>query len=456
MLTFSKAQARQYWVPISLTLIAFVGLGTASLLHGNIMSLFDEWGYLDYLFKIPTQGIVFKGEFYGQQAMEIMACKGEVPFGVMGGACGSNYDPTTFPNGGIVTSDPYTPLYFWVTWLFGWIFTVIPGVGQIAAWRLANILWLCAGLVVFYKLGRYWKAPKLALFAIGVVVIGSPFSYWAYTYVSTDAPSFLFGALLLLIASKYVRGESSAWLLVTVSVLATLFKVTNVLAVCVVALFLLSNAIYTRTKSFKEAVLKNESTVSISIIRSLVVSGLSLGLSVVAELAWLRVHDAIAATTASVDQGINSALTWFELLRLTSLTTGTLGMTIPVNGKPGLSTLPLPDYLLTPLVWIVVAGVLAAFWSMNKSASRNPLIITAILTMVLAGPVLAIALQIMAGSYFVLPPRYMAPVMATVLLPAAFTMRNKVALWLITTYGLALLIGLIAASWVISTIELGG
>lgn len=456
MLTFSKTQARQNWVPISLTLIAFVGLGTASLLHGNIMSLFDEWGYLDYLFKIPTQGIVFKGEFYGQQAMEIMACKGEVPFGVMGGACGSSYDPTTFPNGGIVTSDPYTPLYFWVTWLFGWIFNVIPGVGQIAAWRLANILWLCAGLIVFYKLGRYWKAPKLALFAIGVVVIGSPFSYWAYTYVSTDAPSFLFGALLLLIASKYVRGESSAWLLVTVSVISTLFKVTNVLAVCVVALFLLSNAIYTRTKSFKEAVLKNESTVSISIVRALVVSGLSLGLSVVAELAWLKVHDAIAATAASVDQGINSALTWFELLRLTSLTTGTLGMTIPVNGKPGLSTLPLPDYLLTPLVWIVVAGVLAAFWSMNKSDSRNPLIVTAILTMVLAGPVLAIALQIMAGSYFVLPPRYMAPVMATVLLPAVFTMRNKVALWLITTYGLALLLGLIAASWVISTIDLGG
>ena len=456
MFNHLKVSFREQWVPISLAAIAFVGLGTASLFHGNVMSLFDEWGYLDYLFKIPTQGIVFKGEFYGNQALALMACDGQIPFGVMGGACGGDYDPTVFPNKGIVTTDPYTPLYFWVTWFFGLAFDVIPGIGQVAAWRLANILWLCAGLIVFYKLGREWNAPKIALFALGTILIGSPFAFWAFTYISTDAPSFLFGALLLLIATRYVRGTSPSWLLIVLSIIATMFKVTNILAVCSVALLLLSSAIYGKSKSFRQSISTKQIDISISLPRAIYVSGMALGLSTISEIAWLKVHDAIAVTTATVDQGINTALTWFELLRLTSLATGTLGMTIPVNGKPGLTTLPLPDYLLTPLLWIVVAGVLAAFWSMKKSDGRNPLIITAILTMLLAGPVLAAALQIMAGSYFVLPPRYMGPVMATILLPAVFTMRNKVALWLISSYGLALLLGIITASWVISTVKLGG
>lgn len=444
------------WVPISLVVIAFFGLGTTSLLHGNIMSLFDEWGYLDYLFKIPTQGMVLKGEFYGTQALDLMACKGEIPFGVMGGACGSNYDPSTFPNGGIVTSDPYTPFYFWITWLFGWFFDVIPGINSVAAWRLSNILWLCAGLITFYRLGRFWKAPKLAIFAIGLIIIGSPFSYWAYTYVSTDAPSFFFGALLLLLASKYSRGETSSWLLILVSVIATLFKVTNILAVCAIALYLFSSAIYFKLTNARYETETDKILAKLTISRSLVVSGLALALSVVAEISWLKLHDAIAATSASVDQGINSALTWFELLRLTSLTTSTLGMTIPVNGLPGLNTLPLPDYVLVPLMWVLAAGVIAAFWSMKRGSRRNPLVITAFLTMIIAGPLLAIALQVMAGSYFVLPPRYMAPVLAILLLPALFTMKNKIALWILSSYGLILLFGLISASFVISTIELGG
>jgi hypothetical protein len=274
--------------------------------------------------------------------------------------------------------------------------------------------------------------------------------------VSTDAPSFFLGALLLLLASKYVRGTFPAWLLILASVIATLFKVTNILAVCSIALFLLTYSIYSKRKSRSEDSLKTSQSFTFNFWKALFVSGLALGLSVIAEISWLKLHDAIAATSASVDQGINSSLTWYELLRLTSLTTSTLGMTIPVNGLPGLNTLPLPDYLLSPLMWIIVGGVLAAFWSMKKRNSRNPIIVTGGITMVLAGPVLALALQVMAGSYFVLPPRYMAPVMAAVLLPALFTMKNKIALWFISSYGIALLLGLIAASWVISTVELGG
>lgn len=416
------------------------------------MSLFDEWGYLDYLFKIPTQGMVFKGESYGPQAMEIMACKGQIPFGVMGGACGSEYDPTTFPYGGIVTTDPYTPLYFWSIWIFGWIFDVLPGVDQVASWRLANILWLTAGLVVFYKLGQFWKAPKLAIFASGILLIGSPFSYWAYTYVSTDAPSFFFGAFLLLIASKFIRGESPASLLIGMSILATLFKVTNILAVCVIAVFLFLTAVYTKITD------KADSSISpkFSISKSLFVSGLALGLSIVSEFLWLRLSTALAVTSATVDQGINVDLTWYELIRLTSLSSLTLGMTIPVNGQPGLSTIPLPDYILTPLMWFVVAGVIAAFWSMKKGNYRNPLIVTALISLLIGGPLLASALQIIAGSYFVLPPRYMAPVLAVILVTALFTMKNKIAMWIVSSYGFALIAGLITASWVISTIDLGG
>jgi hypothetical protein len=420
------------------------------------MSLFDEWVYLDYLYKIPTQGMVFKGEFFSMQALELMACQGQVPFGVMGGACGGDYDPATFPYAGITTADPYTPLYFLFTWLGGFVFNAIPGLGQIAAWRIANVLWLCAGLIAFYKLGKLWRAPNFALFTVGVLIIGSPFSYWAYTYVSTDAPSFLFGALLLYFATRFIRGEVSGYWVVGLSVIATLFKVTNILAVSMTALFLgitwLSMALNRSRES--KTLLETQKQKPRSMV--LVIAGMAVVASVVAEVGWLKLHDLLAVSSATVDQGINVTLTWFELLRLTSLTTGTLPMTIPVNGLPGLNTLPLPDYIVLPLAWILIAGVLAALWSMPKRHARNPMIVTAFIATVTFGPLLALSLQVMAGSYFTLPPRYMAPILAAGLLSAAFTLKNRAVMWILVSYGLALLAALIAASWVISTINLGG
>ncbi len=444
------------WVPLTLSLIAFIGLGAAAILHGSVMSLFDEWVYLDYLYKVPTQGMVFKGEFFGTEALELMACTGQVPFGVMGGACGSPYDPATFPYGGITTADPYTPLYFVITWLGGFFFNVIPGLGQIAAWRVANVLWLCVGLVAFYKLGKLWRVPNFALFTVGILIIGSPFAYWAYTYVSTDAPSFLFGALLLYVATRFIRGELSGYWIVGLSVLATLFKVTNILAVSMTALFL---GITWLTTSYRRSARPKQLSVLSRPqprIMLLVVAALSLVASVLAEIGWLKLHDLLAVSSASVDQGINVSLTWFELLRLTSLTTGTLPMTIPVNGLPGLSTLPLPDYIVLPLSWILIAGVLTALWAMPKRHARNPLIVTAFVATVTFGPLLAIALQVMAGSYFTLPPRYMAPILAAALISVAFTLKNRAVMWVLISYGLALLVALIAASWAISTIRLGG
>jgi hypothetical protein len=452
-----QTSARIYqsvWVPLTLCLIAFIGLGSAAILHGSVMSVFDEWVYLDYLYKVPTQGMVFKGEFIGTQALQLMACTGQVPYGVMGGACDGNFVPGVFPNGGITTADPFTPLYFVLTWLGGAFFNVIPGLGQIAAWRLANVLWLCAGLVAFYKLGKQWRVPNLAIFTVGILIIGSPIAYWSWTYISTDSPSFFFGAILLYFATRFTRGQGGGYWIVGLSVIATLFKVTNILAVCMVALFLGITWLTTVFRRSPDGPSLSELSRPKPQKMLLVIAGVSLVTSMLAEVGWLKLHDLLAVTTASVDQGISVTLTWFELLRLTKLTTGTLPLTIPVNGIPGLSTLPLPDYIVLPLSWILIAGVLAALWTMSKGDSRNPLIITAFVATVGFGPLLALALQLMTSSYFTLPPRYMIPILAIALLSVAFTLKNRAVMWILVSYGLILLLGLIAASWVISMVDL--
>jgi hypothetical protein len=446
---------RSNWVPVALCAIALGGLGSASLLHGNVMSLFDEWGYLDYLFKIPTQGMVFKGETYSDSALQLMACNGEVPFGVMGSACGATYSPSAFPNSGVVTADPNTPLYFVTVWLSGWIFKVIPGISQIAQWRLGNLLWLCVGIIIFYSLARFWKLNKIAIFAIGILVIGSPFAYWSYTYVSTDAPSFFFGALLLLLVSRFAANSGRMLPILVISVVATLFKVTNILAVLTALFVLVLLHLHQRRVNHKKIWPPSELTLRPSTIRVISVVALSLAFSTMAEFSWLLIHNALAVSDATVEQNVGSQLTWYELLRLTALPSETLGMTFPVNGLPGLTSIPLPDYALTPLSWILMGGVLASFWAMRPGTQSRAISVAAITGSLVAAPVLAVALKIATGEYFVLPPRYMASVLAVQLVAVGLTMRNRIALWLIASYGFLMLCALIVASLLISHSHLG-
>ena len=102
-----------FWVPAVLVLAAIGVSGTVTALHTEEMSPIDEWVYLDYLNKFPSQGIVHRGEDIGLDALEQMACHGVKVYGPMGPPCGSNYEDRIreVPYLGQTSADLYTPVY---------------------------------------------------------------------------------------------------------------------------------------------------------------------------------------------------------------------------------------------------------------------------------------------------------------------------------------------------------
>lgn len=426
------AAAAPRWVLI--VLIAFgSGLSTTvTVLHSDALSPLDEWVYVDYIDKVPTQGMVFKGEPIGHDALDIIACEGVTPYGVMGDPCGSDYDYHHFPFGGVTSADPYPPVFFALTRVVGDLIGLLPGIDELTGWRLVGSVWLVGSLVAFWALLRSWRVHKFAILGLCLAFIGSPLSYWTYTYVSTDAPAFLIGTLLLLLATRYLRGEIRGWGMVAVAIVGATFKITNLLGVGMVALVLLIAAI-TRAReagwSFRGTPVRLAATAGAALLGGIVV-----------QVGWLTISRATAVSTEGAYQtGVTQPLTVQELLsQVVNFLPSTIVSNVPVAGGTGW-VFPLPGYAIVPLTWLCIAGVLGALLRLRRVATERAAVIVGVaIAAALAGPALALAMQVFLSSYFPLPSRYGATLLPGFLLLAGILLHNRWMSVLIGVYGVGL------------------
>lgn len=424
---------RKFWVAVTLVAVGVGSAATITALHGDALSPIDEWVYVDYLQKLPAQGIVLKGEPIGEEALEIMACDGVTPYGPMGPPCGGDYSNLEkFPFGGITSADQYTPIYFAVTRLVGDVIHVVTGVDQLTGWRLTGSLWLAGALIALTMLLSLWKVRPIAQLALGLAFIGSPFAYWTYTYVSTDAPAFLLGAVLLIAAVQFSRGRTSGWWLVLIGAVASLIKITNLLGVGLVVLMLLLEVLMRR----RHGVSSFPGPPS-----ALRISAFALGTAVaaiVAQGAWIVVNSMTAVSGMRAEQGVSRTLKIDDLLsQVTNFLPGTIVSNVNIAGSTGYA-LPIPGYATAPLSWLCIAGVLGAFFMLSRRSERAPVVIAVVVASALFAPLLAIALQLVTSSYFTLPPRYGATLLPGFLLLAGLILRNRWASALIVTYSIAM------------------
>ncbi len=428
------AAALKNWVAIVLAVVSLGYAGAITLLHSEDLSPVDEWVYVDYLYKLPAQGMVHEGEFVGDEALSILACEGTSPYGTVGPPCAERFDDTSaFPNEGLTSAAVYTPVYFAITRVVGDLIHWTTGIGEVESWRLTGPLWLAAGMVVFVALLRQWRVPNGATLALGLAFIASPLAWWTYTYVSTDAPSFLFGAALLLLATGIVRGRPLGWWLVLASVAAVLVKAANLLAVGVAALVLLTAFLFEVRRAHWTGWRTRRPQLPGRALLALPAFAVGSALAaLVAQFAWLRVVGALAVSDLRADQGIAIPLSAEELLAQV------------VNFLPGALTyspvsLYVPAFVYAPLSWLCVAGVLAAFWGLRRDDPTRVVVGPVAIAAVTFAPLLAIGLLLLTGQYFTLPSRYGVTLLAGFLLLAGLTMRNRVAQWVIAAYAVALL-----------------
>lgn len=421
---------RAHWSVLLLALIAMPYMSVVTVAHSSALSPIDEWVYVDALFKFPTQGIVHEGELVGPETLAILSCHGISPFGTLGPHCGAEYQPKAYPNAGLSTVASYVPVYFAVTRIVGDGIHFLTGVESLTAWRLTGLMWLLGGLLSLYALVRSWGGSHLAVVAVGVVFITSPFSWWTYSYVSTDAPAFLFGALLLLFATRAIDSRVSRWWLLGLSAVAIAVKISNLIGVSLALLYLIIDSTLRAHRS------KPGSSRRVSAfagVRAMGFAAAGLVMGCVLQVVWLALTRVWAVSPDRADQGITIALTPNEfLLQFANFLPGTITSS-PISAY-------VPSFVYAPLGWLTIAGVLAAGGVQRARGTRMALVLAVGIASVCAAPALAVALEYVNGAYFQLPPRYGATLLPGFLLLLALVLRNRIATATIVLYSGALLV----------------
>jgi hypothetical protein len=306
-------------------------------------------------------------------------------------------------------------------------------------------------MVMLWLVFRRFAIHPVAVIGLGLAFIVSPFSWWTYTFVSTDAPSAFFGALLLLLTLRFLSGRASGWWIVGVSALAMLVKVTNILGVCLVALLLLLTWLWELRQTTWADGWRSPRPGSARWSLALPGFGvLAVAAAVVAQLGWLGLHRALAVGPAA-QQGISGPLGVKALLEQTvSFLPGTLTSNVIVAGSGGSSALPMYGWALAPLTWLCVVGVLGAFFSLRMKSRLAPLVVSVAISSVLFAPMLAIVVKITTGSYFPLPARYGAVLLVAFLLMVGILLKNRWAPWVILGYSAVMGVAMIAVTYMIA------
>lgn len=423
--------SRRHWVSLTLVLVSLVYGGAVTILHEDTLSPIDEVVYMDYTYKVWDQGMVHRGERFGPEVAHLVACAKVLPFGDLGQTCGSsvvNYGG--LPNNGYTTGEGYTPLYFWTVRLIGDPIHALTSLSEPTSWRLSGPVWLAITMVLLVALMRRFSIPSAVTLALGLLFIASPYAWWTYTYISTDASVVAFGAALLLVVVQARAGRWSAWWLVPLGVLAPLFKITNLIAFGLVALYVLIDEASRRVGR------QNSTRPRSTLRRFSLPFGLSFILAAGIQFAWMRLIPVLAVSDHIVDQGVAKPLTPVEVLRL-----ATLGISGAITHNPyaARSAGEFVGLVYLPLSWLMIAFVLGAMMSLRWDRDRGPVVWATGLACVLALPALGVIMTVLAGVYFPLPGRYTAALIPATLLLGGMILRNRVFTGVVAAYAGALL-----------------
>lgn len=414
----------RFWAVALLVIVGFSATVVNVAINGPSFSPYDEWVYYDYITKVPTEGFVRQGEAIGGPALEAMACSGDT-FGPRGEPCtGPNgtYDrPSLYPQQGLTTADLYTPAYFAPTWAIAKVIQFATGMSLLTAARLVGSLWLVAGLIMLYLLCREFRLSKILTLGLGLGIIGQVWAHYAFSYISTDAPSLVVGSTIAFLGARFVKtGRCAGWL-VAASIAGTLLKVTNIFAVGLVVVMLVIYAIVRRRAQMDAAIPSSRKMIKWAVIAA--------GASALAQLIWLVIRRATRVGDGP-DQGVSADVT------LHGLAANVFTFFFPRDGINGTS---LPPVLYTaPFVIIVIAGIFGWFmntrgWNLHRAWS-----IATAASFTLFAPLLALSMQLVLGTGAPVSPRYGEPLTPMSLVAVGMVVRNSLSEWLILAYGAGL------------------
>ena len=418
MRTLSEFARRfRFWPALILILASFVYVGVNVPSHREL-SPFDEYVYLDYLDKVPTQLFVHQFEKVGEFARNEISCRGVLGFGSFGQGCdrGSHQSDIAYPYSGNTGADIYSPAYFGITWALAQPLTWL-GFDLLDAGRLVGAVWLSTGLLLLYGAMREVGVGRRLAVGLNLIVMISPAIYYADTYLATDAPSLAAGAALLYAGIRIARGKLAAGWLIPLAAFAVLLKVQNLAAVLLVSLALVVLAIWSAYRPSS-----TETGPHRFPLRDIVLAASAVVAAVVAQIMWLviRSHAALPPVASPGADTNPQALTQQALISEAFKYLFKVGSSDLNSGVTG-------TVAANVLAALSVGGVIAMIVDRRSHSRRVVTFAAATLTVgLLVGPALAISTLVLTGSYFPLPIRYGIVLMpAFVMCAAVFLSRSR-------------------------------
>ncbi|MDY7542786.1 hypothetical protein [Cryobacterium sp. 5B3] len=386
---------------IVLILVSFGFVTVHATAHGPI-SPFDEYVYLDYLAKVPTEGLVRSGEETGDVARNAISCRGVLNYGAYGEGCntGTHQDDKKYPYNGGTGADIYTPLYFAATWVAAQPLTWF-GVDLLDSGRLVGGLWLALGLSLTYALLRLLRVDKAIALGLSLSLIATPVVLWATTYLSTDAPTLAVAAAVGCVAVLVARRRIHVAWLPAISAVAVLFKVQNLAAVGAAVVGVVAWTFMEAHRSERGGS-RHPVVVRSLVDRRTIAAVVALIAGVGAQAAWLVFR--VLATPANAKSAVVDSVR--QPLSLTSLVTEafrflrSIGSTDAVANVLGVLT----GNLLTILVIAALIGILIDWRS--RPVAHTSVALAVLLAALAMGPALSLAVRASVGFYFPLPARY--------------------------------------------------
>lgn len=416
---------------IVVTVVAIWYVVANVMRHTQMMSVYDEAIYLDYLISLPGNAVLQTGEHFSMGGRELMSCVGTTFYGTAAAPCGSDYsDLSAYPLGGVTSGAAYTPLYFYISWVVTKTFMFV-GIGFIDAARLSSMIWLIPTALFLLASLRRLRVPAAVSTAITCLFIVLPYSWWTFTYVSTDAPATLIGAISVWLMIRVMQTRTSAWWFVLVAAVGSALKVTTLfgplLATVGLFVFWLTQLIV-RNRRSRGVSTANDFRLERRIrfgqwFWPMAVAGIAL---VVVQAGWIVIQQAIALGE-NPDQGLVIGLgIWGEFL---NEITKTLRMTADSTPDvPGMSGWPysLMSVYRAAMPIVLAAGVFAAFLRRPRGASEQALGIALPVAATTFLPLLFIVL-IVTGNGFALPARYAGVLLPAMLVGLGLSAEGKVA-----------------------------
>lgn len=396
----SWSAVRRLLIPF-LLIVASIAFVAANVPTHNQVSPYDEYVYIDYLAKFPQQGVVVTGEETGEFARNVIACHGVAGYGLFNPeSCDTSDhdDDEAYPFNGKTSADLYTPLYFGITWVAAQPFLWFSDMDLVEAGRMSGWIWLASGSILLFYALRRLQVSNLAAGASSLLLIASVPAWWSATFISTDASAFTAGAALLFLGIRFAQTARGGWLLALASALAVALKLQNYMAVVAAAIFLLLQHLGRVREERRSALGSPPQTMGGG--RLFTAVGGMLLIPIIVQGLWVLIRSSIAVSEFP-DQLVAVPFT-FESVIIESLKFfGQIGLASTV---PESSTVAWT--LATIATWLIVSGILGAIAVEQHFGIRYSLALATLVTMLVAGPALALVNLLFQGFYFPLPTRY--------------------------------------------------